>query len=83
MLEVAGRLEGGHLVADRRRGDADPGASTSVLEPTGRPVATYSRTTRRRIIRCRSDSGLSSRLRVTSVGGTIRLFAHHRLLREV
>ena len=36
-----------------------PVFSTSVFEPTGRPVATYSRTTRRRIIRCRSDTEAS------------------------
>src|ERR671912_297348 len=36
--------------------------STSVLELTGRPVATYSRTTSRRIIRCRSDTDASARV---------------------
>ena len=60
VLQIAERLQLGHLVADRRRGDADPGISPSVLELTGRPVATYSRTTSRRIIRCRSDTDASS-----------------------
>src|SRR5439155_6730652 len=45
------------MVAGER---AMPKLSTSVLEPSGRPVATYSRTMRRRINRCRSLSGSSS-----------------------
>ena len=40
MLQISELFQRGHLIADGRRRDSDPDVSVSVLELTGRPVAT-------------------------------------------